>query len=98
MSKYIRFLGCDGDGGVEVVRENPVAVGEVVRRVLVADIDAELGLITCVWSRIGQIARHSTPWSRSVGGLLVPVSGVDEGEGRVRDGRDGTRKRDMIQR
>ena len=35
--------------------------GEVDRRVLVTDIDAELGLITCVFDRIGQFARHSTP-------------------------------------
>ena len=35
------------------------------RRVLVADVDAELGLLTCVWSRIGQMARLSTP-ERSV--------------------------------
>ena len=42
-------------------------VGEVDRRVLVAGIDTELGLITCVWSRIGQAARHSTPSSGSAG-------------------------------
>ena len=33
--------------------------------VLAADVDAELGLIACVWSRIGQMARLSTP-ERSV--------------------------------
>ena len=48
------------------MREIPVAVGEVDRRVLVTDIDAEL-LITCVWSRIGQMARHSTPRWRGTG-------------------------------
>ena len=31
------------------------------RRVLTADVDAELGLLTCVWSRIGQMARGPTP-------------------------------------
>ena len=49
------------DCRVVIVRDNPVAVGEVDRRVLVADIDADLGLTTCVWDRIGQMARHSTP-------------------------------------
>ena len=57
--------------------EIPVAVGEVDRRVLVTDIDAELGLVTCVWSRIGQMARHSTHGGVAQGFLLIPVSGVD---------------------
>ena len=40
---------------------------KVVRRVLATDIGAELGLITCVWSRIGQMARPSTPeWTRTL--------------------------------
>ena len=41
--------------------KSPVPGGEVDRRVLVTDIDAELGLINCVWDRIGQTARQSTP-------------------------------------
>ena len=57
----MKFLGCDGYGGVAVVREHPVAVGEVDRRALVDGIDTEFGLITCVWSRIGNAARHATP-------------------------------------
>ena len=57
MSRYIRFLGCDGYGGVAVVRENSFAVGEVDRRVLVVGIDTELGLIFRVWSRIGQYSQ-----------------------------------------
>ena len=90
------------------MREVPVA-GKVDRRVLVAGIGADHGLITCVWSRIGQIARHSTPRRSGAGeDLLVPVSGVDEAEGRVREQvgeekiavnrGDGTPKRDMTQR
>ena len=67
MSRHIRFLGCDGYGDVAVVREIPVAVGKVDRRVLVAGIDTELGLVTSVWSRIGNTARHSTPSSRGAG-------------------------------
>ena len=34
---------------------------KVDQRVLATDIDAELGLITCLWDRIGQLARRSTP-------------------------------------
>ena len=33
--------------------ETHVSVRKVDRRVLATDIDAELGLITCVWDRIG---------------------------------------------
>ena len=68
MSRYIRFLGCDGHGGVALVRENLVAVGEVDRRVLVVGVDTELGLITCVWSWVAGTARHSAPSSRSTSG------------------------------
>ena len=32
----------------------------------------------CVWSRIGQMARHSTPRRSGTRCLLVPVSGVDD--------------------
>ena len=56
MSRYIKTLS-GGDVCVVIVREILVAVGEVDRRVLVTDIDAELGLITSVWSRIGQMAQ-----------------------------------------
>ena len=70
MSRYIRFLGCDEYGRVAVVRGNPVAVREVDRRVLVVGIDTELGLITCVWSRMGNSAIHSTPSSRDAGRTL----------------------------
>ena len=90
------------------MREIPVVVGEVDRHVLVAGIDAELGLISCVSSRVSQMARHSNPWSKAQGGLLVPVSGVDEAEGRDRDqvGEEaiggkrltGTSNTDMTQR
>ena len=56
MSWHIKFLGSGDYGGVVIVREIPVAFGEVDRRELVAGIDAELGLVTCVWSRISQMA------------------------------------------
>ena len=38
-----------------------VSSRKVHKRVLATDINAERGLITCVWSRIGQMARGSTP-------------------------------------
>ena len=34
---------------------------KVDRRVLATDIDANLGFVTCVWDRIGQMARRSIP-------------------------------------
>ena len=42
-------------------------------------------LLSRVWSRVGNTARHSTPSSRDAGGLLVPVSGVDDAEDRDRE-------------
>ena len=36
-------------------------VGKLIGVLLATDIGAELGLITCVWDRIGQMARRSTP-------------------------------------
>ena len=54
-------------------REIPVAVRDVDRRVLLADAGTEVGRITCVWSRIGQGARHSTPVSRGAGVQYSPL-------------------------
>ena len=84
MSRYIKILS-GADCRVVIVREIPVAVGEVDRRVLVADIDADLGLTTCIWDRIGQMARHSTPRRKRHKGIFIPVSGADNAEGRVTD-------------
>ena len=54
------------------------------------------------------MAKQSTPRRSGTGGLLVPASGVVNAEGRVKEQvgeekiggneRDGTPKRDMIQR
>ena len=55
-------------GGVIIAREIPVTVREVDRRVLIVCVDTEVGLITCVRSRTGQAARHSTPVSRGARG------------------------------
>ena len=46
-----------GDRRVVFLLETRVSGGKVGRRVLATDI----GLITCVWDRIGQMARRSTP-------------------------------------
>ena len=46
---------------------------------LATDIDAELGVITCVWDRTGQMTRRSIPERSYTGGFnLIPVSGVGE--------------------
>ena len=50
-----------GDCRVVLLLETDVSGRRVDRCVLATDIDAELGLTTCVWSRIGQMARWSTP-------------------------------------
>ena len=52
-----------GDRRVALSLETHVSGWKVDRRVLATDIDAELGLMTCVWDRIGQVARtvRSTP-------------------------------------
>ena len=44
-----------------------------------------VGLCSCVWSRIGQAARHSTPVSRGAGVNLVLSNDVDDAEGRDRE-------------
>ena len=50
--------------------ETSVTVKEIDRRVLLVHVAVEAGLITCVWSRIGQAARHSTPSQWRHRGLL----------------------------
>ena len=67
--------------------ENHVSGRKVDRRVLATHIDPELVLITCVWSRIGQVARH-----------LIPVSGVGVVVGDEKIGGnavEGTFNKDM---
>ena len=56
----LTYLG-SGDRRVVLLLDTHVFVRKVDRRVLAADIDAELGLITCVWDRIGQMTRWSIP-------------------------------------
>ena len=59
-----------------------------------ADIDVDVGLITCVWDRIGQMARRSTPErSRTHGFNLIPVSGVREVVGGVSEAVSDEKKR-----
>ena len=69
MSKQIKVLG-SGDRRVVLLLDTHVSGWKVDRRVLATDIDAELGLITCVWDRIGQMTR------RQVSGVGEAVSGT----------------------
>ena len=55
--------------------EAALSGGKIDRRVLATDVDAELGLMTCVWSRIGQTAQ-TVPPGLAHGFSLIPVSGV----------------------
>ena len=58
---------------------------------LPSDIDAELGLITCVWDRIGERFTQ--------GFKLIPVKGVGEAAGGDKiggNGVEGTFNKDMI--
>ena len=50
-----------GDRRVVLLLETHVSVRKVDRRVLATDIDAELGLMTCDWHRIGQMTRQFIP-------------------------------------
>ena len=68
MLKSFRAIGGGDYGGVIIAREIPVVVKEVDRRVLIVDVGTGAGLITCVRSRSGQAARHSTPVGRGAGG------------------------------
>ena len=62
------WILCGGDYcGVVATREIPVTVRDVDRRVLLVHVGVEVGLMTCVWSRISQAARHSTPVSGGTG-------------------------------
>ena len=48
------------------------------RRVLAINVDAELGLISCVWDRIDQTASSPTPSEEAQGFGLIPVDSVGE--------------------
>ena len=47
--------------------------------------DSVFSWSSCDWSRTDNTTRHSTPSSGDEGGLLVPVSGIDEAKGQVRE-------------
>ena len=72
MWKFFWIL-CGGDyGGVVAAREIPVTVRVRDRRVLLVHVGVEVGLMTCVWSQIGQAARHSTPVRGGTGVYSAP--------------------------
>ena len=54
-----------GDRSVVLKLETDVSGRKVDGRVLATDIEAELGLMTCVWDRTRQMARQSIPESDS---------------------------------
>ena len=60
MSRKVKVLR-SGDCHVTLQLEAALSGRKIDRRVLATDVDAELSLVTCVWSRIGQMARRSTP-------------------------------------
>ena len=99
-----RVLG-SGDRRVVLLLEIHLFGRKVDRSVLATDMDAGLGLITCVWDRIGQMARRSIPERSSTGVNVIPVSGVGEAVGGVSEavgdgkmggnGVEGTLNKDM---
>ena len=103
MSKQIEVLG-SGDRRVVLLLETHVSGREVDRRVLATDIKADLGLLSCVWERIGW---PDCPTQSEVahGFSLIPVSGVGEAVGGVSEavgdekiggnGVEGTFNKDM---
>ena len=70
-----------------MARETSVTVREIDRRVLLVHVAFELGLITCVWSRIGQAARHFHSSERRHRSLLYfsLSNEVDDAEGLDRE-------------
>ena len=65
---------------------------EIDRRVLFVRAAVEVGLITCVWGRSGQAARHCTPVSGAQGVRLLPPNEVEDAEGldKEHEGEDVT--------
>ena len=72
----VKGLGCDCGGKVILDVEAVLPRGVIDRRVLTADVDAGVGLITRVRWCFGQVARPTSfQRSRTGGVLLIPVSG-----------------------
>ena len=75
------WIFCGGDyGDVVTVLETSVTVRDIDRRVLLVHVAVEVGLITCVWGRIGQAARHSTPVNEATGFTLRLPNEVEDAE------------------
>ena len=88
MLNSFAILCCGDHGGVIAAQEIPVVVREVDRRVLLVDVGTEVGLITCVLSRIGQAASHSTPVSRGAGVLSGPLVTENKQEMERQEGNE----------
>ena len=68
----VKTLGSRDGVRQVILKVEPVFPGrEVDRRVLTLNIDAEVGLLTCAWSGIGQMARRSHPRAESRRGLVL---------------------------
>ena len=78
--KTVEVLGgCDSGGEVILDVEVVSPPGEIDRRVLTADVDAGLGLITCVRKWFSQMVRLQSFQRSGTGVLLIPVSGREAG-------------------
>ena len=84
MSRKVKVLR-SGDCRVTLQLEAALSGRKIDRRVVATDVDAELGLVTCVWSRIAQIGRRSTPGRSRARVRRMPDSGVG---GRSQDRRE----------
>ena len=88
MSKKLLVLG-SGHSRVVLLLETHVSGRQVDRRVLATDIDAELGLITCVWD--GPSGHLADPIRNTQSGFLAravhvhPASDRDIGPGHDAD-------------
>ena len=68
-TKNIGVFGCCDCGGKAILNVEAVSPRWVVdRRVLTADVDAGLGLITCLKRGVGQIAKQHPCWRSGAGG------------------------------
>ena len=67
-----------GDRHVLLLRETHVSGRKVDRRVLAVNDDAELGLITCVWDRTGQMARQSIPEWREAASVVSEAASEEK--------------------
>ena len=93
--------GCDCGGKVIVLDVEAVSPrGVVYRRVLTADVDAGLELVTCERSGFSQMAKLHLCWRSGARVLLIPVIssavGVEGGGVDQKDGNGSGKKRGVV--